>query len=171
MKQTLFLAGVAVIVLTGLYTVLTLYDSNLNVGRMHQTPVIRPHEEPLHVMDQRTITFHQSETELKEALKNTSRLTPLPASELVLAKGEKDYNAFCSHCHGLNLDGQGAVGQSFAPLPTNLTGEKAAALTDEELFAVISYGTDKTPALASSMSIESRQAVIQYVRFRQKNVR
>lgn len=169
MKQTLFLAGVAALVLTGLYTVLTLYDSNLNVGRMHQTPVIRPHEEPLLVMDKRAITFHQSETELKEALKSKIPLTTPMSSELTLATGEKDYNAFCSHCHGLNLDGQGTVGQSFYPLPTDLTGKKASALSDEELFTVISYGTEKTPALASSMSIESRLAVIRYVRFRQQN--
>jgi hypothetical protein len=60
------------------------------------------------------------------------------------------------------------VGQSFFPLPTDLTGEKATGLTDQELFAVISYGTQKTPALASSMSVESREAVIRYIRLMQK---
>jgi hypothetical protein len=60
------------------------------------------------------------------------------------------------------------VGQSFFPLPTDLTGEKTAGLTDKELFAAISYGGKKTPALASSMSVESREAVIRYLRFMQK---
>ena len=55
MKKVLFLAVFVSCVLTGVYTVITLYDSNLKAGRMYQTPVIRPHEEPLLVMDKRTI--------------------------------------------------------------------------------------------------------------------
>lgn len=174
MKQVLFLAVFAVIVLTGVYTVITLYDSNLKAGRMYQTPVIRPHEEPELVMDTRAVPFHKSEALIKEDLieekMNTNLPEPLPWSdEAVLAKGEEDYKSFCSHCHGPNLDGLGTVGQSFFPLPTNLTGEKTAALTDKELFTVISYGSKKTPALASSMSVESREAVIRYIRFMQKS--
>jgi mono/diheme cytochrome c family protein len=87
---------------------------------------------------------------------------------VLLVKGEKDYRAFCFHCHGPNLDGLGTVGQSFSPLPTNLTNEKTAGMSDAELFAFISYGGKKAPALASSMSVESREAVIHYIRSKQK---
>ena len=169
MKQALFLAAFALIVGTGVYAVITLYDTNLKAGRMYQTPVVRPHEEPELAMDQRTIAAGKSEALIRENLTNNILPPALPWPEdLILTTGKKEYTSFCSPCHGPNLDGLGTVGQSFFPLPTDLTGEKATGLTDKELFTVISYGSKKTPALASSMSVESREAVIRYLRLMQK---
>lgn len=171
MKQALFLAVFALIAGTGVYTVITLVDTNLKAGRMYQTPVVRPHEEPELLMDQRAVS-QKSEALIRENLANHILPPALPWPEdLILATGKKEYTSFCAHCHGPNLDGLGTVGQSFFPLPTDLTGEKAAGLTDKELFTVISYGSKKTPALASSMSVESREAVIQYLRLMQKTGR
>ncbi len=171
MKKVLFLAVFVSLVLTGGYTVITLYDSNLKPGRMYQTPVVRPHEEPELIMDKRTIADTKSELLLRELVKTDFTLTPMGPVLPTLAKGEKDYQAFCSHCHGPNMDGLGTVGQSFSPLPTDLAGEKTVAMSDGELFAFISYGGKKAPALASSMSVESREAVIRYIRHIQKTVR
>jgi mono/diheme cytochrome c family protein len=168
MKKVLFLAIFVSLVLTGAYTVITLYDSNLKVGRMYQTPAIRPHEEPQLVMDKRTIADTKSEALIRELLKTDFIMKPIGSTQVLLVKGEKDYRAFCFHCHGPNLDGLGTVGQSFFPLPTNLTNEKTAGMSDAELFAFISYGGKKAPALASSMSVESREAVIRYIRSKQK---
>ena len=168
MKKVLFLAIFVSLALTGVYAVITLYDSNLKIGRMYQTPAIRPHEEPELVMDKRTIADTKSEALIRELLKTDFTLKPIESAQVLLAKGEKDYRAFCFHCHGPNLDGLGTVGQSFSPLPTNLTNERTTGMSDKELFAFISYGSKKAPALASSMSVESREAVIQYIRFKQK---
>ncbi len=170
MKKVLILAVFVSLVLTGVYTVITLYDTNLKAGRMYQTPVIRPHEEPELIMDKRTIADTKSEALIRELLKTGFTLKPIGPAQAVLAKGEKDYQAFCSHCHGPKMDGLGTVGQSFFPLPTDLTGEKTMAMSDRDLFAFISYGSKKTPALASSMSVESREAVIRYIRHIQKTV-
>jgi len=168
MKKVLFLAVFVSLVLTGVYTVITLYDLNLKPGRMYQTPVVRPHEEPELIMDKRTIADTKSEALIRELLKTDFTLTLTGSAEVMLAKGEKDYQAFCSHCHGPNMDGLGTVGQSFSPLPTDLAGEKTVAMSDGDLFAFISYGGKKAPALASSMSVESRNAVIRYIRHIQK---
>jgi len=171
MKKVLFLAVFVSLVLTGVYTVITLYDSSLKPGRMYQTPVVRPHEEPELIMDKRTIADKKSETLIRELLKTDFTLTLTGSAEAMLAKGEKDYQAFCSHCHGPRMDGLGTVGQSFSPLPTDLAGEKTVAMSDRDLFAFISYGGKKAPALASSMSVESREAVIWYIRHIQKTAR
>ena len=164
MKKVLILAVFVSLVLTGVYTVITLYDTNLKAGRMYQTPAIRPHEEPQLIMDKRTIADTKSEALIRELLKTGFTLTPIGPAQAVLAKGEKDYQAFCSHCHGPKMDGLGTVGQSFSPLPTDLTDEKTVAMSDRDLFAAISYGSKRAPALASSMSVESREAVIRYIR-------
>ena len=168
MKQAVFLAVLAAVVLLGVYTVITVYDANLKVGRMEDTPVVRPHEEPLLKMDRNVVGFRQSERLIKESLSEALPGGPIKPTKEILEKGKTEYMAFCSHCHGRYLDGQGTVGQSFQPLPTNLTGKKAVELTDRELFAVISYGGEKSPALASTMSVESRRAVIAYLRAEQK---
>lgn len=168
MKQALFLAIIGVIVLTGVYTIITVYDSNMKIGRLYQTPVIRPHEMPLLVMDKRAVASHKNEKLINKALKPDFATALAGSSDMILVKGKKDYLAFCSHCHGINLDGLGTVGQSFFPFPTDLTGDKVTRLSDKEIFTFISYGSKKTPALASSMSVESRKAVIQFVRFMQK---
>lgn len=174
MKQVLFLGVFVAFALTGVYTIITLYDSNLKPGRMYQTPVIRPHEEPELVMDKRTISAGKSETLIREALaqeiaKNKGSVAWAGSVQALPAQGEKEYKAFCSHCHGPNLDGLGTVGQSFFPLPTSLIAEQTVKMSDDELFFFISYGGKKAPALASSMSVESRNAVIQYIRFKQKS--
>jgi len=175
MKQTLFLAVFAGVVLTGIYTIITLYDSNMKIGRLNQTPVIRPHEEPLLLMDKRTAASDKGralaiEKLIKEELNSTfsTSTTAAGSIEMNLAMGAKDYQSFCSHCHGVNLDGLGTVGQSFFPLPTNLTGKNTTDLSDQEMFYFISYGSKKTPALATSMSVASRKAVVRYIRFIQK---
>ncbi|MDY0220697.1 MAG: cytochrome c [Desulfobacterium sp.] len=168
MKKVLFLVVFVSFVLMGVYGVVTLYDTYLKPGRMYQTPAIRPHEEPELIMDKRTIADKKSEVLIRELLKTGFTPTPIGPGEVVLARGEKDYQAFCSHCHGPRMDGLGTVGQSFFPLPTDLTGEQTVAMSDGEMFAFISYGSQRAPALASSMSVESREAVIRYVRHIQK---
>jgi len=70
MKKVLFLALFAGIALTGIYTVITVYDSNMKFGRLFQTPVIRPHEEPLLVMDNQTVLIIKVNSWLKKSSKS-----------------------------------------------------------------------------------------------------
>jgi hypothetical protein len=55
MKQMLFLGLVASIALIGIYTLITFYDDYMTLGRMRETPVVRPHEEPLLIMEEGTV--------------------------------------------------------------------------------------------------------------------
>ena len=50
MKRISILVLVIATILTAAYTAITLYDQNLKVGRMWETPAVRPHEQTLHVM-------------------------------------------------------------------------------------------------------------------------
>ena len=65
----------------------------------------------------------------------------------------------------------GTLGQSFSPLPTDLRSPEVKALSDDALFQVISYGGKRSPALATTLSIDSRLAVIAFIRSEQKNAR
>jgi hypothetical protein len=58
------------------------------------------------------------------------------------------------------------VGQSFAPLPTDLRSSRVQELTDGELFQHISYvaGKGRQPALATTIRIGDRWTVVAYVK-------
>ena len=166
MKRVIFLAAFASIAVLGIYYGLTFYDDNLKWGRMLDTVVVRPHEEPILLMESGTVPFKGGEALLRSKLLNNSLKPPDP-TEAMMTMGKKEYQVFCSHCHGQKLDGLGTVGQSFNPLPTDLLSEQVTAKSDNDLFLHISYGGERSPALATSMTKESRWAVISYLRFRQ----
>lgn len=167
MKRILFLGLFASIALIGIYTLITFYDDHMELGRMRETPAVRPHEEPLLIMEKGTVPLDGGGILLKESLKKSSFPPSVQASKSQIEFGKKEYDVFCKQCHGINLDGLGTVGQSFHPLPTKLDSQKVIQMTDNDLFMTISYGKEKSPALASSMSKESRWAVIAYIRSKQ----
>ena len=51
--------------LTTVYTVLTLYDENLKIGRMWETPAVRPYEEPMLIMEKSVIPVTGGEAVFK----------------------------------------------------------------------------------------------------------
>jgi mono/diheme cytochrome c family protein len=94
-----------------------------------------------------------------EALTN-----PLQPTPQVLAQGRQGYGYFCTHCHGPRGDGHGTVGQSFAPLPTNLTSERVQRQSDADLFFKIGFGFNRHPDLSHTMLENDIWAVVHYLR-------
>lgn len=146
--------------------VLTLYDENLKVGRMWETPAVKPHEHPLPIMAAHTVPFGGGEANYRLAdpatLQPDSDITTLDA----IAAGKVGYRRYCIQCHGKYHDGNGTVGQSFAPLPGDLRSAKVQSLSAGELFYEISYGIPggRQPALATTIGVEERWKIAGYVR-------
>jgi len=93
-----------------------------------------------------------------------SLINPLPATPDAVARGRLAYGYYCLHCHGPLADGNGTVGQSFSPLPTDLHGPIVQQLTDGELFSNISLGYKRCPSLALTVAAKDRWAIIDYLR-------
>ena len=149
--------------LTGYYGLVT-YDNYFRYGRIRETIVVKPHEEPILPMEAGVISIDGGEAMLRAGF-GKAKISPLdPFSEKTLAAGAKVYTTYCVFCHGKVYDGMGTVGQSFHPLPQNLKSARIQDLTDSSLFNVISYGIDRMPALATTVSLEDRWAVIHYLR-------
>lgn len=89
---------------------------------------------------------------------------PLEPTPAVLKQGEAAYTYFCNQCHGPGGTGYGTVGQSFAPLPTDLRGVYVQGQSDGELFLKIGKGFKRHPPLAYTVSVEDRWAVVTYIR-------
>jgi mono/diheme cytochrome c family protein len=147
------------------YEGLIYFDQNFKYGRMRETPAVRPHEEAPMLMDEGVVPFQGGEAILKatnaEMLKSS-----FPLEEpVVIKQGKELYFTYCVHCHGRSYDGNGTVGQSFHPLPTDLRSQKVQTLTEGLFFKEISYGipNGRQPPLASTINIEDRWRIIAFI--------
>jgi len=91
-------------------------------------------------------------------------VNPLPTAPVSVGQGRTAYGYYCVHCHGPKADGLGTVGQSFSPLPTNLTQDTVRNQTDGELFVKTSLGFKRCPPLAHTVAEKDRWAIINYLR-------
>jgi mono/diheme cytochrome c family protein len=166
MKQVLGLVSFVVIVLLTAWGVLTLYDYTLSVGRMWETPAIRPHERPIAVAAVGIVPFDGGEARLRHTPdKELTAPFQLTAATEIKA-GEKGYFLYCAQCHGKLHDGNGTVGQSFAPLPGDLRSQKVQQMRTGTLFKEISYGIPggRQPPLATTIKAHQRWQIIAYVK-------
>jgi len=137
--------------------------SGCDYGRMYDQEDIKTYGAQIPEMPQETIPIGGGIQILKTSdsknLKN-----PLTYGKKSVDRGNKTYFFFCVQCHGPNADGNGTVGQSFAPLPANLAGQVVQGQSDGELFYKISLGYRRHPPLATTISEEDRWAVVNYLR-------
>jgi mono/diheme cytochrome c family protein len=149
------------------YAALTAYDKYFPYGRMRETPAVRPYEKPMLVMEPETVAVADPEAGYR-AMEGRRLQSPLlPGDAEAIARGEVVYTTYCRQCHGGEYDGNGTVGQSFAPLPTDLRTSRVQELADGVLFQHISYGAGsggRQPALATTLRISDRWSVIAYIK-------
>jgi mono/diheme cytochrome c family protein len=94
-----------------------------------------------------------------EALRN-----PLAFNKDSVERGKTGYGYYCVMCHGSKADGDGTVGQSFYPLPTDLKSLYVQRQTDGRIFYTITFGLKRQPALGFMISEADRWAIIHYLR-------
>jgi mono/diheme cytochrome c family protein len=132
-------------------------------GRMYDQDVIKTYGKKMPEMDTRTVPVGDGLQNLVSAdprsLKN-----PLPYSKASFERGYGAYGYYCIQCHGVRLDGNGTVGQSFAPLPADLTAPVTLSQQDGQLYAKIRLGFKRHPRLFSTISADDVWAVIVYMR-------
>jgi mono/diheme cytochrome c family protein len=148
------------------YEALMYYDNNFRYGRMRETPAVRPYEEPMLKMETGLVPVSGGETVYRTAA-GIDLASPLNRNDsAVIARGKAVYLTFCAQCHGYEYDGNGTVGQSFQPLPTDLRSSKVQSTPEGRLFKSISYGVPggRQPALETTITINDRWHVVAFVK-------
>jgi mono/diheme cytochrome c family protein len=148
-----------------IHQVITLLDNHFPFGRMWETPAIRPHEEKPLRMAAGTVPFGGGEAQYRAADPEDLR-SPFPKGDpSIIEEGRVLYVRYCRMCHGRNHDGIATVGQSFAPLPTDLRSPEVRSLPEGVRFKVISYGIEggRQPPLDSTIPVRDRWKIIAYV--------
>jgi mono/diheme cytochrome c family protein len=164
-KPLAFLFAVGILILIA-YHALIYYDNNFRHGRMRETPGVKPHEEPLLVMDVDAVPVTGGDSVLR-AMEPEELRSPLAMdAEETIARGKSVYFTFCAQCHGNNYNGRGTVGQSFQPLPTDLRSGEVQSRSEGKLFKTVSYGIPdgRQPALHFIITVEDRWRVVAFVK-------
>lgn len=81
----------------------------------------------------------------------------------VLMRGQQVYETFCLLCHGVMGKGDGPLIPKF-PNPPSFTSKRTRALTDGEIYHVITMGSQQMASYASQIKPEDRWKVIHYIR-------
>ena len=166
MKKIIGLLLVALVLILGAYHLLIFYDNNFRYGRMRETPAVRPYEEPLLIKEAGLVPIDGGEA-IYRVSAGTEIQSPLDmAQPSVINRGKAVYLIFCAQCHGHKHDGKGSVGQSFAPLPTDLRSTKVQESPAGVLFRNVSYGVPdgRQPPLHATIAVKDRWKVVAYVK-------
>ncbi len=91
-------------------------------------------------------------------------VNPVPDNSEMIAWGRERYGLYCVQCHGPKLDGNGTVGQSFAPLPSNLKSPQVQDQSDGEIFYKIRFGFNRHPPLYATVTDDETWAIVRCVR-------
>jgi mono/diheme cytochrome c family protein len=164
-KKVLVLAAVLSVVLVVALLALQHIDNYAAPWRMRETPAVRPHEEPLLIMAAGVVPVSDDEALLRITKAKDLKPPFNLHNSTAIESGKELYFTFCAQCHGQNYDGNGTVGQSFAPLPTDLRSEKVQSMSAGKIFKDISYGVPKgrQPPLATTIDITDRWRIIAFV--------
>lgn len=132
-------------------------------ARMTNDEALQTHEAALPPLPSGTVPAAGGVEALRAADPKALR-SPVSPSPALAERGRTAYGHFCEPCHGPWADGQGTVGQSFAPLPTDLASARVQGQSDGELFRTIGLGLRRHPPLADTVSEADRWAVVAFLR-------
>jgi mono/diheme cytochrome c family protein len=139
------------------------FDNAIKYERMQDQDSIRPYETKMPAVVLEAIPADGGENRYRLAPQGNLR-NPLSAAPESIQRGALCYEFYCIQCHGSKYNGDGIVGQSFYPLPTDLRSAAVQDTADDPLFRSISYGFGRHPPLAYTVSVEDRWHLIHWIR-------
>ncbi len=92
---------------------------------------------------------------------------PLTKTKEVYARGQKQYNIYCSVCHGFTGLGDGSVTPRLADVPS-LVNTKIRNWKDGEIYHIMTMGRGRMLPYSAQVLPQDRWAIIQYIRLLQR---
>ncbi|MEW6440441.1 MAG: cytochrome c [bacterium] len=139
------------------------YDNAVKYERMKDQESIRPYETKMPDVVLSAVPAGGGENTYRLAPKGSLK-NPVPSGPESIQRGALCYEYYCIQCHGSRYNGDGIVGQSFYPLPTDLMSPPVQQGADDSLFRSISYGFGRQPPLAYTVSVQDRWHLINWIR-------
>lgn len=94
-------------------------------------------------------------------------INPLDFTKENLDLGKKNYDIFCSPCHGYFGEGDSRLRGQF-PNPPSIHSEKVRTWSDGRIYHVIAEGQNVMPSYSTQMTREEKWATVLYIRALQR---
>ncbi len=132
----------------------------LGTWDMWETPLVAPHQRPLHAVPAGTVPVGGRPQNLARA---RAAVAAMPAAERE-QRAALVYRRACHHCHGENGDNRIIVGESFPFRLPDLRSDAVQGLTDSQIFDSLTRGSERMIPLAATLSARDRLLAISYLR-------
>jgi mono/diheme cytochrome c family protein len=93
-----------------------------------------------------------------------SEVFPYPITREILARGQAEYDAYCTPCHDFAGSGHGLAVRAGFTQPPALDSEDLRAAPAGDLFATVTFGHGAMPAYGPQIAVTDRWAIVAYVR-------
>lgn len=130
---------------------------------MYDQASLRPFKQQMPPMPRGTTPVHGRASTFVAQQAKVAR-NPLPATRDAINNGRIYYGYYCQMCHGRKGDGDGPVGQSYVPKPTDLSSALLTKLTDGELYAKMLTGKGHDPVMIQTVQPDHRWPLVAYIR-------
>ena len=87
-----------------------------------------------------------------------------PLTETLIRRGQREFDVYCSPCHGRTGAGDGIVVRRGMPRPASLHIDRLRTAPDQDFFKVISAGYGAMYSYAARIKPRERWAIIAYIR-------
>ncbi len=155
-RTILWIAGLALAAAAGIAVVGRLM---LTGPRMIVQPKLATFQAELPRLPAGVVTVEAADT-----LPAAGQANPLPPEAATLAAGAAYYVYYCQFCHGETGDGNGPVGESYVPRPTDLRTAAVQRMQDGELYRAMLLGTGHEPVLRRTVPERHRWPLVHYLR-------
>jgi hypothetical protein len=115
--------------------------------RMWTQPNIRPFQARMPVIPKGSVPVVEGYEPIPTEQQAKSLKNPLPKTPENYARGKVYYGYYCAFCHGQTGAGDGPVGYSYVPAPSDLRTKKVKSLSEGELVRAMLIGTGHEPVL------------------------
>lgn len=140
---------------------LTIY---LTSPRMYVQPNIRAFQRPVAPMPAGVVPVTDWPPPLPSETESRTLANPVPATSANIDRGATYYKYYCVFCHGEKGDGNGPVGESYVPKPSDLRSPKIMAYSDGEMLRAMLLGIGHEPVLEYVVHPEHRWYLVLYTR-------
>lgn len=138
---------------------------------LQDQPAVHAHERPLRsvpagVVPTTNVEGRRQTADVEPALtlEEAEALTnPIEANRESRRLGEVAYGRYCSHCHGDLGYGWTSVGSSFDPAIPDMV-EATRDRTDGQVYGIITFGSNRCPALGYMVSVDDRWRIVNHLR-------
>ena len=99
----------------------------------------------------------------REQLEEAFSVNPVPSSDAALVRGKRNYDVYCTPCHGSTGQGDGPVSAVFLP-PPDLGSSFIQENSDAWLYGAIRHGVRLMPRYGSELLPRERWEIVHFLR-------